>query len=97
MSQTKTPRFDEIAGSVYDTYRGYVSKNGPNKNPRIAVYITHEYYRELMSEITGRVSSCSFEFYENRTIRGYPAFVVVNEPVGYKHPPWEVILLGDKS
>ena len=97
MSQTKTPKFDEIAGSVYNTYRGYISKNGPNKNPKIAVYITHEYYLEVMAEIKGGVSSYSFDFYEKRTIIGYPAFVVINQPIGYKHPPWEVILLGDKS
>jgi hypothetical protein len=95
---SKTPKFDEIYKAVSRLEYSYIKKYGPNSvRPRISVYIDHDYYHDVLNEITGEVSLYAYEFYEKGTIRSYPYHLVINSPRGNitfdRHSPWEVVLL----
>lgn len=63
--------------------------------PRLAVYVTPEYYHEMMYEILGRVSYPAYEAFSS-TLAGFPLYIAREPSVprnNHRHPPFVVVAL----
>lgn len=84
---------EEVLASLYSA-RLKVFRD-ENVRGSFHVYMTVEFYRDAMKEISGAVSFQVMEFYNGRTIDGCPVFLVVESVSGQRHPPWRIVRIKD--
>lgn len=70
-------KIEEAINAVMEKHYDIKSNHhDPEYEPKIAIYMSYDYWRECASEISGSVSTSVFEFYENNTLMGYPIWRV---------------------
>ena len=79
MSESKN--INEIFNKVSEFIDDLIEQNKGYYKPEIAIYMSEDFWRECMNEIYGETNSCGYEFVSNRTIRGYPVFMVISRNI----------------
>lgn len=70
-------KIEEVCNAVSKKHYEIKTENiDIDYEPKIAVYMNYEYWRECMAEISGGVGAGVFEFYDNHTVMGYPVWKV---------------------
>lgn len=68
---------NELIDNLLNKHHTLITKNGnPNYKPKIAIYITREYFIKCMREVRGEVRPLTYEFYNTNTIYGYEIWIV---------------------
>lgn len=82
---------EQVLESLYDKKVDIMRLSLSTREPNLAVYMTHNFFRDCMREIRGAVNSAVMEFYQNQTVNGYPVFLV--EDRTNRHPSYHIVEL----
>lgn len=86
-------KIDELINAVASRKReAYARTTREGKEPHLAVYVTYEYWQEMLSELRGEISCLAYETSRNGNIFGYPIYRVSRHSSdGSLHPPFQVV------
>lgn len=86
---------DQISEEVFKAHH---EVKGTELEGKISIYLTYDFYGEIMRQIQGEVSRDAHEFYRSSdTICGYPVYFVydvrsgINGEIRNPHPPYKIV------
>lgn len=90
-------KIKECIEAVYQLENKSIREKGSNYQPNIVIYMEYDFFIECMQEICGSVEPFVYEFFEARTIMGYPVYRVTpheNIRTGQitHHAPWKIFV-----
>lgn len=83
-------KIDEVIKAVnQELDRLYSEITDTTIKPDINIYMDIDYWHDCISELNGEVGPWAYEFYVDRTIRGFPVWRVI--PFEKTHPPFVIV------
>lgn len=72
-----------------------VSKTNSLEEPKLAIYMSMDFWYECMLQMKGHLSEIEFEFYSTNKLLGFPVNRVYGTNIGEGHPDFLIANIGD--
>lgn len=101
MKDNKTTHKTTKVEAVYDAIIRKsikIKRQSPESEPTFEIYMSSEFFYESLIEVSGKVSSISYEFFSQSTISGCKVWRVPLIGLGreHEHPPFRIVLVNDE-
>jgi len=87
---------DELINAIHNKRHKLIHESP--KEPRLAVYMSYDFWVQCQSSLHGNVSPTEYEFMTSNTLFGYKVWRVIQRTdsakgVNEQHPPWVIVNL----
>lgn len=88
-------QLNNVLKALMEKRDSIISKTNSLEEPKLAVYMSMDFWYECMSQMKGHLDQTEYEFYSTNRLLGFPVNRVYGSNIGEKHPDFLIANIGD--